>query len=112
MAKTLAELINGKFAIRVRPVVNPLIQTVDTTALQMLRNNPNRVAFVVFNLSSNNLYILHENTVSTTRGFHATASGGSIAVVWDEDFHLVGYEWWCVGDGAGTDFIVMEIESY
>lgn len=112
MSKTLAQLIEEKFGVRVRPVVNPLIGTVDATALQMLNNNPNRLAFLLFNLSANVLYILHENTVSTARGIRLDPNGGNVTIVWDEDFHLVGWEWWCVGSGAGTGFLLLELISY
>ena len=112
MAKTLAELIEAQFGVRVRGEVNPEIATIGTTAAQIFKGNPNRLAFVVVNLSSNDLYISPDVLVSSTHGIQLVSRGGGYVALWNEDFHLVGYEWWCVGSASSTDFFSLEIETY
>jgi len=112
LTKTLTQLIDEKFGVRVRPVINPLISSVGTTPARLFANNPNRFAFLVVNLSGNELYILNENTVSPTRGILLVAYGGTYVGLWNEEFHLVGWEWWAVGSAAGTNLLSLELVGY
>ena len=109
MSGALKALIDKEFGVPTRPVPNPVTNTVDATAVQLFMANPNRLGFLVVNLSANQLFIHFEPTVSSTLGILLSASGGHVAMIYKEDFHMVGYPWWCVGGGVGTDFYSLEI---
>tara|TARA_Y100000310_G_scaffold308158_1_gene350964 strand:- start:132 stop:470 length:339 start_codon:yes stop_codon:yes gene_type:complete len=109
MPKSLANLIDEKFGTPTRPNDNPLITSVGAASERVLPQNPNRVAFTITNLSTGDVFLGLDNEVSSTRGFFIGPLGGSATVVWDEDFHRVGYEWWVIGSGAGLDIFTQEI---
>jgi len=89
---TTKELIDKKFGIRTDVVVNPLVSSVGTSVTRLLGNNPNRVAWRIVNLSSNNLYILNDEEVSSSRGIMLYPNGGTASMVWDKDFNTVCWE--------------------
>jgi len=112
MPKTLNELIDAQLGVRVRPQINPLTSSVGTTPTRIFSNNPNRVAFLVVNISANKVFLLPDNTVTTSRGILLTNNGGGLVANWREDFHLVGYEWWAVADAAGSSILCLELITY
>jgi len=109
MGKTLKDLVNDKFGVSTRPVLNPVIQTVDANELMLFNNNPNRFAFLVMNLSGNILYILPDNGVTANRGIRLNANGGQYIAIYDQDFDMVGYSWFCIGSAPGTTLLSLEI---
>ena len=83
--------------------------TVGVAASRVVRQNPNRVAFVFVNLSVNSIYISPIITPSATRGIRVGPSGGLLRVVWDEDFSLTGYEWNAIASAAGSEYFLIEL---
>lgn len=109
---TLASLLLERFKVRTRAVQNPKITSVGTTALEVLANNPNRLGFTIINLSTNVMYAGLSNDVSSTKGIRLAASGGSLTMVWDEDFQMVGWAWWVVASGATSAIYAIEVLEY
>jgi len=106
---TLSELLTQQFKVKTRAIANPLVSAVGTSAVRVLSNNPNRLAWIIINLSTNSLYLAFDNTVSTSRGIYVGPNGGYATLVWDEDFDLVGWELYAVASGAGSNIYVVEI---
>ena len=106
----LDDLIKEKFGgLSTQPHVNRLISSVGTTIDRVIPNDPNRVAFIIINLDeANTLYILPEPDVSPTRSI-PLGPGQAYVGLWDEDFQLVGWDWYCVGSAAGTALLALEV---
>ena len=109
MVTTVRELIEQEFGVHTTERENPENQTVDATAVLLFRNNPRRLGFLVINLSANTLYIAPRPDVSSTLSIALQPNGGSITMVYKEDFTVPTREWYCIGSGVGTDFYSMEI---
>lgn len=108
MSVTLSELLEGLYGVKTTYRINPNISSVGTTALKLLNNNPNRVSFLVVNMSVNALYVSPMQDVSSTKGIYIAPNGGFATFQWDRDFELVGQEWWCIGGAAATTLYVLE----
>jgi hypothetical protein len=109
---TLADLLLERFKVRTRAVENPKRTSVGTTAVEILANNPNRLGWVIVNLSANTLYLAFKDDVSSTKGIRLEASGGSASMIWDEDFQAVGWAIWGVASGADSAIYAYEVISY
>ncbi len=108
MSVTLSELLESLYGVKTTYRVNPNISTVGVTASKLLNNNPNRVSFIIVNMSVNSLYISPTIDVSSTKGIYIAPNGGFASFQWDRDFELVSQEWWCIGGAAGTTLYVLE----
>lgn len=109
---TLDELLLEKFKVRTRAVENPKVTSLGTTATLVLANNPNRLGWVIVNLSSNVIYLGFANDVSSSKGVRLAANGGFASRIWDEDFHPTGWAVWGIASGAGSAIYSYEIISY
>lgn len=109
MAKTLADLLTDKLGVRTTSRINPEGSSLGTSIARVFGNNPNRVAWLFINLSTNAIYLAPDPTPSSTRGIRIGVSGGSASFVWDEDFDVVGYEWNGVADAAGSNYFAVEL---
>jgi hypothetical protein len=108
----LADLIAERFNRRVRAVANPELTSVGTTASILFNNNPNRVGFLVMNLSPNLMYVNITHEVSSSNGILLDANGGGFVGIWDEMFTPVAWAWWIVAAGAGSNLFSLEIVEY
>ncbi len=106
---SLHELINDRFGIRTRGVVNPNNVQQSTTVGLILRNDSSRLAATITNLGTNPVFMTPDGAPSTTRGVRIGPNGGSVTLLWDEDFNTVGMEWQGVTDAGTSDLFVLEI---
>jgi len=111
MAKyeTLDTLITRLLGVPTRTTRSPTVFQIGVAVGQVLKQNPNRVGAVIVNASANTVYVAPFNSVASTRGVRLGPSGGTLALVWFEDFHSVGWEWFAVADGAASDVYVQEV---
>lgn len=109
---SLDELIAKEFGVRTRPVINPAASSVGTAAVEVAPNNPNRLGLVFINLSTNVIYLTPDNAPTTARGVRLSPNGGAVAFNYREDFHIVGYAWYAIADGAGSNIHVLSVEEY
>ena len=91
-SKNLYDLIDEKFGVKTEIRKNRLTSTVGTSRTKILDNNPNRLAYILINLSSNSIFVLPDEEVSTTRGIQLQGGGSKFGMNYNDDFHLVGYE--------------------
>jgi len=110
--KQLSELVYEKFGIRTRAKVNPVTASLGTTATLVLKSNPNRLAWILINLSANVIYLGFSRDVSSTKGIRLNANGGLTSMIWDEDFDITGWEIYGVATGADSAIFSYEMESY
>jgi hypothetical protein len=104
----LREYVNKKFGVKTRIVINDIVNSVGTSVTKILANKPDRLAFLIVNLGTGALYILSDPTVSATKGILIEPNGGNYVALPDEDFDLVGYEWFAVASAA-TNILTLEI---
>lgn len=111
---TLSKLIEKQFGVATRPIVNPLIAaTPGVAAVRLLPNNPDRLAWILINLSVNPMYINLTDAVSAINGIYVPPNGGFVGMVWDEDFQMLAWEWWVITPAGASNLLVIEIiEEY
>jgi len=99
-----------RLGFKTRLVINPVTETVATTATEILRNNPDRIFWLVVNLSGNNGYVGWDNAVSSTRGLLVAANGGFVSANIEEDGELVIYPVYAVNLNAAGTYMIVEVE--
>jgi len=96
-----------RLGFKTRPIVNPVTNIVGVTATKILNNNPDRILFMVVNLSNVDGYLGFDREVSATRGFRIPSNGGSLTALIEEDGELVLQEVFAISPlGAGTWYII------
>lgn len=104
------KLVRDLFKGSTRPVINPVTDTVGLTATQILKNNPDRLAALIVNLSANRGFIGFDRQVSTTRGIPVEASGGLVIFNWQEDGELVIQAVFAINLVAVGTWYIVEVE--
>ena len=97
---TARKLIEDRFGSTVIAVINRTVSAIGVVAERLMIQDSDRVGFLVVNLSANDLYIMTDPLVTATRGIKAGPNGGSISVVWFEDFEITAWEWSAIASGA------------
>lgn len=105
----LAELIFKEFGVKTIPRINPLVSSVGTSVVKVLNNNPDRIAFLIFNLGDYSLYIAPDNKVSASYGILVSSSGGFLNMIYKEDFELLGHNFYGVSPSGITAIHVLEL---
>lgn len=109
---TLADLLMERFKVRTRAVENPRPTVTGAAAILVLSNNPNRLGIAMINLGANPIYVGLEGDTSATKGIRLDANGGSVSMIWDEDFQTVGWAWWAISPDGASRLYVLEVVSY
>lgn len=94
-----------------RPIINPITNTVNTTATQILNNNPDRIFWMIINQSANKGYIGWDTEVSSTKGIPIAPSGGYVSCTIEEDGELTIHEVYAVNENASGTYYIIEIEA-
>jgi hypothetical protein len=101
-----AELSRQLLGAETRSVLSS--KSVDTSAIQIVENNPDRVELVLFNIGAGNLYLGHDSTVTTSNGMFLGSGGSAMMMTVREDGELPSEEWWGVAD-ASTTVVILEV---
>ncbi len=105
------EYIESVFGVKVATRKDGLVAAVGTVPVQVLRKNPNRIMWMLINLSVNTIYLEWSGNVSDENGVLLDPSGG-IASSWiGEDASLTGEEVWIVADAANSNLKAFEVEA-
>lgn len=107
----LGRFVEAKFGTPTTYNDTPLANSVGVTAVQIWRNNPDRLMLCIVNLSANVIYVNVGPDVSSTNGWRLGANGGAVIFTAEEDAELVGYPFWVVASGAGSAVFSAEIEG-
>ena len=109
MAKTLNDLITEKFGVSTQFKINPLVNQLGTSKEKILNNNPNRIAYVLINLSPNSIYVLPDEEVSESRAIKILGGGSKFSMNYETDFHLVGVGLYGFAEVDASQIMVLEI---
>jgi hypothetical protein len=83
--------------------------TVGTTVVELLPNNPDRVAFTVVNYGAGWVVIGFDNEISANRGIYLASGGGGVNIRWREEFELVGARVWALAQNLATPIYFLEV---
>lgn len=109
MARTRGDLIRDRFGVSIGVNLDALVAAVAATPTQLLKNDPNRLSLTIVNTSAVIMYVWPNNMVAAAKGIALAAGGGTMNLVWDEDFDSVGLEWWAIAAGGGATFAMIEV---
>lgn len=105
------EFSEKRFGFPTRAVENPVVAAVGVTVVKILRNNPDRVFWIVVNLSANVVYVALSEDVSATKGIRLDANGGFTSMSVEEDGEAVAYDVYALATGAASAIYVLAIEK-
>lgn len=104
----VADLIRKRFGMVTRAQQNPLIVEAMIARLKILPNNPNRLAWIITNLSGNNVFIALDMGVGADHGILLTPNGGSATMIYEEDFEATCWEVFVVAAADNSDVFALE----
>jgi len=107
----LARFAERHFGVKTRPIVNPVTDSVGIGVTLVARNNPDRLALLVMNISDTDMYAAPDPTPSATHGVLLQLGGGVMSLQADVDGELVGYEWNIYCAGAAKAIFVLSTEA-
>ena len=106
MAESLYSLIDNTFGVSTRAAENREDTSTSTTSSIVLRNDATRLAATIVNLGSNDVYVRPDGVASATAGVIIAKNGGSLSLIFRDDFSLVGKEWQgATGSSTSTLYI-------
>jgi hypothetical protein len=97
--------------LRTTTRINRSLSQIGVAGEQVLRQDANRLAVTIVNLSAATFYLSPDRVPSATHGIRVGPSGGILVLNWREDLHLVGYEWWGLSTVAASDIFIIETVS-
>jgi len=98
-----------KLGFATRPDINPVTNSVATTATLILTNTPDRIFWLVINLSANKGYVGWDAGVASTKGIPIAANGGYVSCSVEEDGELVIYPVWAINENAAGTYYIVQI---
>lgn len=105
----VTDLLERQFGIKTIHAVNPEVDQVAITLTKILSYNPRRASFVLINLGANFISVAPDPGVLLTRGIYLVPNGGTLSMVWNEDFELPTFEWYAIADTAPCDIYALEV---
>jgi hypothetical protein len=108
MANSLQNLLERIYGLKTFYKINAKADSIGTSVTTILSANPNRVSFLVVNLSTANLFMSPDNDVSSSKGIFVAPNGGSVILQWDVDFELVSQTWYAVASASSSDIYILE----
>ena len=103
------ELLEREYKVKTVYDVNPEVNAVATAKTKILSYNPRRVSFVLINLGANYICVAPDSNVSLTRGIYLVPQGGTLSMVWTEDFEMPTFEWYAIADTNPCNIYVLEV---
>jgi len=105
--KSAFDLIREDIGVITREVENPETASVGAVSVPILRENANRVFFVVINLSINVVNIRPGQAATAAIGIPLGSAGGLVSFNIKDDKTLPTKEWWgFAAAGASTIYVV------
>ncbi|MBA7584774.1 hypothetical protein ES708_26734 [subsurface metagenome] len=103
------DLLEKQFGVKTTYNVNPEVDLVAVKKTRILDGNPRRVSFVLINLGDVFITVSPTSDVSLTKGIYLVPHGGSLSMVWTEDFEMPTMEWYAIANGANSEIFVLEV---
>jgi hypothetical protein len=82
------------------------------TSGSIVGNNPDCMARLVVNLSSNTVYLGLSPAVSASNGIAVGANGGSVSLSVEEDFGFVTRELFAIAPAGSSQLYVLQLSRY
>ncbi len=108
MARAVQDLLREQLNLDGFTRENPESVVIGVTAEIVARNNPNRAALLIVNLSTDDMFARPRLAPSAIAGIRLGPSGGALVVRWDEDFELPTAEWQLIADLAASPYYLLE----
>jgi len=105
----VSELIEREYNTKTTYNINPEVAKVETTVTKIFSYNPRRLSFTVVNLGDNNIVVAPDSGVTLTRGIFLVKNGGTMNMIWNEDFEMSCFEWYAIADTAACEIFAMEV---
>jgi len=102
------DVISRLYGVKTDTAINPLVAQVGTAVVQLLRPNPNRLAWTLINLGATALYVAYTPDPSATRGIYVAQNGGDVIHLISEDFDLVTFPLYGISTGV-CDIYLIEV---
>lgn len=96
-------------ATRSYPITDPV--SCLTTVTDLLKNNPDRLSFLLVNLGTTAMYVAWDRGVLATHGIYIAPNGGSFGLSADEDAELVGMALFGISITSANDIYCMVTEG-
>lgn len=107
----LKDVIERLYGVKTDMRVNPVASQIGATATQLLKNNPDRLAWTLINLGTEAVYLAFTPDVAATKGIYVAAGGGTMGLLFSEDFELVTYPIWGIGAVGSDNIYLVEVNG-
>lgn len=107
LAGAAAEAVARKYGFDVADADS--VESVGTSAAEVLRNDPDRVFALLVNLSTNTMYVGFDQGVGASRGVILASNGGSYQVDVEEDMTLPTRSMFALATGAASSLYVLTL---
>lgn len=109
--KSLEDLISARYRVRTTPRMNPIaVNPIVDVVQQALGANPKRLSFIIINLGANTCWVAPNDRVAADYGYLLVQNGGSVHMVFREDWSMVTLPWYVLSVAApGTNIFVHEV---
>jgi len=102
----LADIIKSELGFMFQAEFTPLAEALAADTIeQLLKANPDRVRWTIFNLGTEVAYLSHGADPSSTNGYYLDKNGGMLSMNWHDDGELVGYPIYAISAGTPTLYI-------
>ena len=105
----LDKYIEKEYGVKVSGVRPALLEAIGIAPEMVFRRNPNRIMFILVNLSVNIVYLAFESGVGAAHGIRLNAAGGMLSSTIRDDAALTQEAVWIVADGADSDIYGIEV---
>lgn len=105
----LENYIEKVYGVKVTGVRPALLEEIGTASTIVFKKNPNRIMYILVNLSANIVYAAFDGGVSATRGIRLNASGGLLSSSIKDDAALTQEEVYIVASGANSAIFGIEV---
>ena len=109
----LENYLKKEYGVEVTGVRPAMLTEIGTASDVAFKKNPNRIMYILVNLSANIVYAAFDGAVSATRGIRLNAAGGLLSSSIKDDAALTQEEVHIIADGANSalfGFEVVEVE--
>ena len=105
----LDKYIEKEYGVKVSGARPALLEAIGVAPEMVFRKNPNRIMFILVNLSANIVYAAFDGAVAATHGIRLNAAGGMLSSSIKDDAALTQEPVWIIADGADSDIYGLEV---
>ena len=108
------DLLEQQYGVKSTYNENPEVSQLaaSPTKTKFLSYNPRRISFVLINLSAVSILVAPDVDVAIVpnkRGIYLVPNGGTLSMVWTEDFEMPAMEWYGIADGGVAEIYCLEV---